>query len=481
MIKRSFSKDDQIDFAKLSGDYNPIHLDIIKARRTCFGQPVVHGVHILLWALDNLVAEKLDYSKLTSLKTSFNRFIGVGEIVQFILKNKDETCAEIQLLSENEQVARILVTYSSLLSEKFSNFPNEHPNRTQCLDRSPQKLSRISGYLDLCLSQREAALLFPNLMRVFPSSQLAELITLTRLVGMECPGLHSIFSDLNLNFSKPSNDLAKLNYKVFSYDSRIRLLTQNVKSPGMTGTVRAFLRSPSQHQESYLELSKVVRKREFLGQTALIIGGSRGLGEVTGKLLAAGGARVVISYFLGSEEAHGIVKEIKQGGGDAICLPFDVLSPNLLRKEDFENGWVLTHLYYFATPTILLGSKHSFSTSLFQKFCNYYVSGFFNSFQTLKRLGSELQGIFYPSTIAVSDHPSNMAEYVAAKSSGEAICDLLRKDNPSMNIYSPRLPQTTTDQMAFFLPTLKQDPAPLMLENLRRFSDKNNIDSGSAS
>ena len=74
-----------------------------------------------------------------------------------------------------------------------------------------------------------------------------------------------------------------------------------------------------------------------------------------------------------------------------------------------------------------------------------------------------------------------MAEYVAAKSSGEAICDLLRKDNPSMNIYSPRLPQTTTDQMAFFLPTLKQDPAPLMLENLRRFSDKNNIDSGSAS
>ena len=135
-----------------------------------------------------------------------------------------------------------------------------------------------------------------------------------------------------------------------------------------------------------------------MGQTALIIGGSRGLGEVTGKLLAAGGARVVISYFLGSEEAHSIVKEIKQEGGDAICLPFDVLSPNHHRKEDFENGWVLTHLYYFATPMISLGSKHSFSASLFQKFCDYYVSGFFNSFQTLKRLESELQGIFYPSS-----------------------------------------------------------------------------------
>ena len=74
-----------------------------------------------------------------------------------------------------------------------------------------------------------------------------------------------------------------------------------------------------------------------------------------------------------------------------------------------------------------------------------------------------------------------MAEYVAAKSSGEAICDLLRKDNPSMNIYSPRLPQTITDQTASFLPVHKKDPAPLMLENLRRFSDKKNIDSGPSS
>ena len=128
MIKRLFSQDDQIDFAKLSGDYNPIHLDPLKARRTCFGQPVVHGIHVLLWALDNLVSENLGYSKLTSLKTSFNKFIGVGEIVQFFLKNKDETCAEIRLLSANEQVARGMVTYSTLLSEKFLNFPNEHPN-----------------------------------------------------------------------------------------------------------------------------------------------------------------------------------------------------------------------------------------------------------------------------------------------------------------------------------------------------------------
>ena len=75
MIQRSFSQEDQIAFAKLSGDYNPVHLDALKARRTCFGQLVIHGIHLLLWALDNLVSEKSDSLKLISLKVSFNRFI----------------------------------------------------------------------------------------------------------------------------------------------------------------------------------------------------------------------------------------------------------------------------------------------------------------------------------------------------------------------------------------------------------------------
>ncbi len=264
MIQRSFSLNDQVDFAKLSGDYNPVHLDFLKARRTIFGQPVVHGIHILLWALDNLVSEKSDSLKLVSLKTSFNRFIGIGETVQLILKTKEKTYAEIQLLSENEQVARIMATYSPSLDEQYLSFPDLNPSRGECLDRDLEQLDKASGGLDLCLNQRETELRFPNIMRVFPSGQLAELMALTRLIGMECPGLHSIFSDLNLDFEKPFNDVPKLDYEVTSYDSRIRLLTQNVQAPGMMGTLRAFLRFPPQYQESYIKLSKRFENMSFL-------------------------------------------------------------------------------------------------------------------------------------------------------------------------------------------------------------------------
>ena len=41
----SFNQNDQIEFAKLSGDWNPIHVDPVFARRTIYGQ-VVHGIHI---------------------------------------------------------------------------------------------------------------------------------------------------------------------------------------------------------------------------------------------------------------------------------------------------------------------------------------------------------------------------------------------------------------------------------------------------
>ena len=41
------SIDSQTAFAKLSGDFNPIHLDPIFARRTIFGKVVTHCPHCL--------------------------------------------------------------------------------------------------------------------------------------------------------------------------------------------------------------------------------------------------------------------------------------------------------------------------------------------------------------------------------------------------------------------------------------------------
>ena len=54
-MRRRFQAADQDAFAHLSGDHNPLHVDPVAARRLIFGGPVVHGIHLLLWALDAFV------------------------------------------------------------------------------------------------------------------------------------------------------------------------------------------------------------------------------------------------------------------------------------------------------------------------------------------------------------------------------------------------------------------------------------------
>ncbi len=61
---RRFTHADQLAFARLSGDTNPIHLDPIAARRTVAGQCIVHGMHSLLWALNALARASVTASRL---------------------------------------------------------------------------------------------------------------------------------------------------------------------------------------------------------------------------------------------------------------------------------------------------------------------------------------------------------------------------------------------------------------------------------
>ena len=45
-FKKSFSRDEVIQFSKLSGDINPLHIDEKFAKKSIFGRNIVHGMLI---------------------------------------------------------------------------------------------------------------------------------------------------------------------------------------------------------------------------------------------------------------------------------------------------------------------------------------------------------------------------------------------------------------------------------------------------
>ena len=76
-------------------------------------------------------------------------------------------------------------------------------------------------------------------------------------------------------------------------------------------------------------------------RTALITGGSRGIGRAAADLLARAGARVAINYVRDEAAANAAVREIRAAGGEAMALAGDVSQPEQARQlvRDVIAAW----------------------------------------------------------------------------------------------------------------------------------------------
>jgi hypothetical protein len=436
LAERTFTPDHQSRFAALSGDFNPMHMDAVAARRTLFGVPVVHGVHLVCWALDRWMGSRSPAATaLERLTVTFTRGALVGETVRVAVESDQE---EFTLRVQCDESDR--ATIRGRLGPPL-DYPETLPPMTSqpCREMDYAALSGARGRLPLAYEADAVSQLFPHLGAAVPPFQFAELLATTRLVGMECPGLHSLYVAMDLSFAKEATGPPEMSFLVAQTD-RSGGMRLAVEGPGFQGELRAFLRPRPCKQAASLVLAPLVDEGEFSGQRAVVIGGSRGLGEVTAKLLALGGADVLITYHRGKEDAAAVAGDIIAAGGTCAVAPFDCQHPAPLAAPEPP-----THLYYFATPHITADKAVPFSPERFAEYCRYYVTSFA---QTLLEVGQGLPmlEVFYPSTVFLDQTPANMAEYCAAKAAGEELCKQLGKRFPAWRFYSPRLPRLFTDQ-----------------------------------
>lgn len=170
---------------------------------------------------------------------------------------------------------------------------------------------------------------------------LLALLLFSTSVGVSLPGATATFLEFSATFAADLRlDTA---YRLVSRVAHRSKATRIVKkalsvvpSHGgdvlVEGRAATLVNDPGRTMPSAASLREEALDLGLRDKVVIVTGASRGLGETIAKLLAVAGARVVVNYHRGQEDAEAIVAELEAEGAEALAVRADVT-----REEDVRD------------------------------------------------------------------------------------------------------------------------------------------------
>ena len=459
IAERCFTSNDIIWFATASGDWNPIHVDSVHARRLLTGKKVVHGMFTLLWALEEYCSEL--GGPLLSIAANFLQPVGVGDPLILLKEETELDCIRLVIRCKGDDVLIVLLTTGG-----------KHIDAQLILDRPLCATSENNTFPELKCSAGNITVMalledityeFFHAERVFGPMLIASFLTLSRLVGMKCPGLHSLYTGLNINIDHSKN-VSEIDWSVVRHSVAHVPLRVSLNGGCIAGHLDAFVRPAPVSQDDIEKIAEDIKPTIFNKQVALIVGGSRGLGELTAKIIAAGGGHSVITYHQGNDDADHVMEEIVAWGGRCNVIQLDSVHPKAAITSLKSMNLIPTHVYYFASPRIAKNKADDFNVDLWHMFSSVFVEGFERVIGCVKEVFETDLSVFYPSTVYIDEPLRGFSEYISAKSTGEELCERMTKHINGLQILVKRLPRMPTDQTAGLIRLSTAEPLPWLLE-----------------
>ena len=398
--------------------------------------------------------------EINRLRCKFNKPIYLQDEISFEVNDKNENI-RINAIQNGEIKIIIYLNVCEKKSqfnpkEKWDLFTADRPNDIPFGD-----LDGYSKKLKCSISAKLAVKMYgKEFVDKIGIGQLAEIVSFSRIVGLHAPGLNSIFSELQIN-SDVVEKKDNIFFKVQSIDERFNIVNIESNGPSFNASLKTFYRPVLVKQKTIKQMKDNLNKEEFIDFRALIIGGSRGLGEFTAKSLGYGGAKLMITYAKGKNDVTNVSKDIKKYNKSVSLHCLDVMN---FQDVDYEilKKFDPTHVFYFATPFIFIGVKNKFCRIKYDKFKRYYVDAFQVIVEILSKNNTQKKHFFYPSSVAIDEQPNDMLEYTLAKKNGELLCSELEKKYPQIKIYKPRLPRLETDQTVSLSSVKNEDPVAIL-------------------
>lgn len=335
--------------ARSTGDYSSLHMNSEFARRTRYRQRIVHGMLPIALAYMLYTNGRANRLQLC-LEKLVCRFTGALCINDEIMFSFSDGSSEDQILFEIRNVRDQSVATSGQfffrVSERVaqeSDAPTlfQQPLAEQVLMPTEVLAGReesLTFTATRACMQAWIALLPESLQDRFGSGDADEnfnaALAVSTLIGMRLPGRFATFMDLTTQFDADitHGDSVSLRATVASAPSatnRTRLALSWICNGIEIGRGQAnTLVNPVNTSSPSSAALRQTMSLGIEGKVALVTGSSRGIGEVTARLLAMHGAKTVVHYYNGQTDALAVVDDIHKNGGSAIAVQGD------LRKAD---------------------------------------------------------------------------------------------------------------------------------------------------
>jgi acyl dehydratase len=228
------------EFARLSGDFNPLHVDPSSSRVALFSEPIPHGVFVLLRALEGATADRGAFV-LRRMKCRFSGPVHYGQPATCRVRRR--TDGQLDLFVEQRRVVLLRATVD-IESAQHAPLPvatELHAFPTECRRRTIDEVATVAGSLPLPTPLKAASLL-PALAQRISATQLAEVCAWTRLIGMECPGYHSVFTAIDVAAAADAATHDELRFAVGHTNAAMQFVALDIVGPTLRGRLESVVR-----------------------------------------------------------------------------------------------------------------------------------------------------------------------------------------------------------------------------------------------
>ncbi len=450
-------------FAAFTGDYSALHMREDFARRTRFRQRIAHGM-LSVVALAKVQSTRAGgVVSFRSLKGRFLRPVGLSDRLRLLIDVNPGTDGEYSFSARWERVSdETLLTRVTGLYRVVPQAASMPETGGSTNDVLPVFRERDQDIIESA-GQEETLRWrwFPEAMELLasqvlrpmgidsgsvPCSNLLATLMLSPLVGMRLPGRRATFLGFEMTFDG-TVDLSlplALHAAVSATKPSTGMIDARVEvgQEGRTvahGTVEALVNEAPRKVPGCHQLAAGMVGLGLKDRSAIIIGGSRGIGEATAKLLGLLGVNVMLSYYRGADDANAIVADIRENGGNAACMPCDVRDESQVREliKEVQARWD-------RVDVLVNCAVHDFSpaSALSSRWEDYLpelevsLHGLHNACQAvvpIMRRGGGGKIINFSST-AVRMPVSGQSRYITAKAAVEGYTRSLARELAGSNI-----------------------------------------------